>query len=113
MTEKRVNPSFSGLKALVIGMGVLIVVGVIGLAVAIFQRAQVLNEVGVEPASAPLSKSFGVRRLGLPTGAEVIETVADGDRLLLRVRSQDGSQRIVSIDLVTGETLGTFLLGPE
>ncbi len=59
MTETRVNPSFSGLKALVIGMGVLIVVGVIGLAVAIFQRAQVLNEAGVEPASEFLEDLWG------------------------------------------------------
>lgn len=113
MTETRVNPSFRGLKALVIGMGVLIVVGVIGLAVAIYQRGQVLSERGTEPASAPASTSFGVRRLALPAGAEIIETVADGDRLVLRVLSEDGAQRIVAIDLVTGQTLGTILLEPE
>ena len=113
MTETRVNPSFRGLKALVIGMGVLIVVGVIGLAVAIYQRGQVLDQRAAESRSAPALRSFGVRRLALPAGAEIIETVAEGDRLILRVRGEDGAQRIVAIDLVSGETLGTILLEPE
>ena len=78
------------LKALVIGMGVLIVIGLVTVVVTIANRTL---DGGGPPAEAALA---------LPDGAEVLETALDGDRIALRLRLADGTAAIHVFDLATG-----------
>ncbi len=114
------------LKALVIFLGVVIVAGIVVLAVTIGQRATKLAAGGsgdgngaaatevaadVPAAKAPAAKTkFGDREIDLPDGSEVIAMMAEGDRLMLRLRLANGRQRILVLDLATGKQLGSFRL---
>jgi hypothetical protein len=77
------------LKALVIGMGVLIAAGIAVLAVMMFNRLGG----GVSP-SAP-----GTARIELPQGARIAETHVDGKTVVLRLALPDGTSRIAVYDL--------------
>ena len=87
------------LKALVIGMGVLIAAG---LAVVVVTVANRTLDGGKPPTEATLA---------LPTGAEVLETALDGDRVALRLRLADGTTAIHVFDLATGRRLATARIG--
>ena len=83
------------LKALVIGMGVLIAAGLITGVVTIANRT---FDGGGPPTEAALA---------LPPGAEVLETALDGGRIALRLRLPGGAQAIHVFDLATGERVAT------
>ena len=78
------------LKALVIGMGVLIVVGLVVVVVTIANRTLDGGKPSTDAA------------LALPDGAEVLETALDGDRIAFRLRLADGTRAIHVFDLATG-----------
>jgi len=103
------------LKALVIFMGVVIVIGVAVVGVTIYNRMNKLGETApAEPAAAapPVAEAdtappaFGDIRVPLPEGCRVVEMVPAGDRLLLRLGSLPRCNRILVIDLATGARLG-------
>ncbi len=83
------------LKALVIGMGVLIAAGLITVVVTIADRTL---DGGGPPTEAALA---------IPPGAEVLETALDGGRIALRLRLPGGAQAIHVFDLATGERVAT------
>jgi hypothetical protein len=90
-----------GLKALVIGMGVLIIVGVVFLLYAIIQKS------GDEASIGGVTRGIPVRLdVTLPAGAEVVETRLDSNTIVLRLRLADGSGRLVVIDRGTGKATG-------
>ena len=89
------------LKALVIYMGVVIVLGVAIIAVTIYSRLQNLSSPDAE---------FAVE-IAVPPG-DVVEMTADGGRVILRYRLPDGGGRLVVIDSATGRRLGTVDLAP-
>jgi hypothetical protein len=94
-----------GLKALVIGMGVLIIVGVVFLLYAIIQKSgedAVLGGMAGSIAGGPAVRS----NVTLPAGAEVVETRLDAGVIVLRLRLADGSGRLVVIDRATGKAAG-------
>ena len=104
----RLDSSERALKALVIFLGVLIVGGVVVIGVTIYQRATGPASEGAT-ADAPPAVSpsgFGARRIGLPQGADIVEAVAEGDRLILIVALPEGSQRVIVLDLANGAELG-------
>jgi hypothetical protein len=89
------------LKAMVIGMGVLIIIGVIVLVVLVAQKSGdqiggVLAE-GKPPVAANVT---------LPAGAEILETRVGGERIVLRLRLADGNGRILILDAATGRLTG-------
>jgi hypothetical protein len=89
-----------GLKTLVIVMGVMLIVGVVGLVVAIATRL-------AHRAPAP---AFSAPPITLPHGS-TIETMSIGsDRIVLQVDLVDGSVQLIVIDLATGRQLGTIPL---
>ena len=113
MADTRLNPSFRGLKALVIGMGAAIIIGVVVLGVAVFQRSETLVNAEDEAGVAGLA-SFDTRRMALPAGTEIVETRAEGNRLILRLGGSTGEpERILVVDLTTGRLLGTLVLERE
>ena len=78
------------LKALVIGMGVLIVAGLVTVVVTIANRT-------LDADRPPTEAAFAI-----PPGAEVLETALDGGRMALRLRLPDGTAAIHVFDLATG-----------
>ena len=82
------------LKALVIGMGVLIAAGLVTVVVTIASRT-------LDGGKPPSEAAFAV-----PAGAEVLETALDGDRMALRLRLADGTTAIHVFDLATGMRVG-------
>ncbi|MEX2454584.1 MAG: hypothetical protein WD470_07760 [Rhodospirillaceae bacterium] len=110
-----------GLKALVIGMGGLIVAGVILLVVAAVQQAGDVSSGGEPAPSVPAVPAAGIptdgpatpRTLEIPPGAEIVETrIADG-RILLRLRLADGGGRLILLDAATGATTGSIDIRPQ
>ena len=93
--------SMRGLKALVIGMGVLIIVGVVFLLYAIIQKSGDEAALGGRTPGAPVRSD-----VTLPAGAEVVETRLDSNTIVLRLRLADGSGRLVVIDRGTGKATG-------
>lgn len=110
-----------GIKALVIGMGVLIVVGT---AVLIYGWTHNWNKANapVEASSAaihaPLTDADAAAngvpydvKVPLPEGAHFEQMTATGDRVLLRF-SGPGGERIVVIDPRTGHISGSIGVAP-
>ena len=92
-----------GLKALVIGMGVLILGGFVLVAVALVSRLTDGGESG-----------FGATEVPVPDGCSVAETLAEGDRLLLRLEGPEarGCAQVVVVDLDSGTVQGRLQLRP-
>ena len=90
------------LKALVIGMGVLIVAGLVTVVVTVANRT-----LDATDAPAPATEAA----FALPEGAEVVETALDGDRIALRLRLADGTRAIHVFDLATGRRVAVARIG--
>ena len=86
------------LKAVVIGLGVLLVLGSVVLVTTLVMR---LN---ARASSAPISA-----QVSLPPGAEILETHLDQGRLLLRLRVS-GGEEIRFYDPMTGAQTGLVTL---
>lgn len=113
------------LKALVIIMGVLIVVGTTIVVVTIYNRMTRLGDsappapaAAVAPPPAPEGLAaaarpprFGDASVELPDGCRVVEMTPAGERLLLlRLGSIARCNRILVVDLGTGVLLGSIEL---
>ena len=96
------------LKALVIGMGILIVAGSAVIVVKLAQTGVGGGDGGAAGAAASLTPAT----FALPAGARVIETALDGDRLALRLALAGGGERVVIIDARTGRRIAAVDLMP-
>jgi hypothetical protein len=96
--------SIQALKIVVAAMGVLIVVGVTVIAVTVANRLQTIRHARTAPPARV--------ELALPEGARVVETVPDGDRLLLRLDTPRGTEVLV-VDLAGGTLVTTIVLSSE
>ncbi|WP_270936074.1 hypothetical protein [Falsiroseomonas oryzae] len=85
----------AALKWLVGVMGVLIVLGTVGLAVAIVQRVGGGDE----------SASLGQRHLGQPAGTRILGVAPSEGRLAVLVARPDG-ERVLLVDPRRGRVLG-------
>lgn len=97
------------LKALVVVMGVMIVVGVAVLAVEIVKRmndperaAERAAERASEKTAVALSAGGKAAALGLPQGARIGEVLAVGNRLAVKASLPDGDDRLYLLDPRTG-----------
>jgi len=82
------------LKALVIGMGVLIIAGTVTLVVLVVQRA------GGDSSTMP------PRALGQPAGTRIVSLASAEGRLAVLVARPDGSERVLMVDARSGRVLG-------
>ncbi len=92
------------LKAVVIGLGVLIVAGLVALLTAVVLRG------GGGSRALPAEEAM---RLPLPEGAVVEEMRVSGNTLALRVRLADGGREIVVIDARKGREVRRIRIGPR
>jgi len=101
------------LKASVIIMGVLLVVGFGLLLIGIYLQATKISKAppGAPTAAAPQTLA---RTLSLPveTGAEVRDILLDQGRLILHLRREGGSE-IAVIDLASGRETQRITLSPR
>ena len=95
------------LKALVIGMGVAIVIGMAVVIIEVARRANAPVQPTTDGASSP---AFGDVRVQIPAGASVVETLPGRDRLTVRLRLPDGRAALLIIDTATGEKVGMITL---
>jgi hypothetical protein len=90
----------AGLKTLVIGMGIAVLIGATVVVATIIQRGAGL---GGEPARSSIA---------LPAGARVVESRIEGGRILLRLRLADGAERLLVNDARTGRPIAVHDLVP-
>jgi hypothetical protein len=91
------------LKALVIGMAVLIVVGMIVVIVTIANR---LGKGHAPPApAAPMAAT-----LPIPAGCSVAQMAVAGERLALRLAGSGDCQQILLVDPASGALVGRLRL---
>lgn len=107
------------LKASVIIMGILIVVGMTVLLATVIKRygeddpAMAAASSSSAGLSAPIERGFGERAVAIPKGAEPLETRLDGSRLVVRLRLSDGTSALLILDASSGEKLGLIRLDPR
>ena len=94
--------NIQALKALVIGMGMLIVIGVTVIVVTVFNRTQDR----ARDVEAPERLDVAI-----PAGAKLLEIVPNGQRLVLRLETPDGDQ-IMVVNLRSGAVETTLVLKP-
>lgn len=105
------------MKALVIGMGVLIVLG-IGLLVYGLLMKTKSPPTQPEPAAADSSKGFGERALAGNAGCRIERAIPDGRRLIIELApATDGTsalrcEKTIIIDMSDGTIIGTIALQP-
>jgi hypothetical protein len=117
--------TMQALKALVIFMGVVIVIGVAVVGVTIYNRMNRLGETAPTSEATADSQAtppavatgetlpaFGDTSVPLPDGCRVVEMVPAGNRLLLHVGSPPRCNSILVVDLATGSLLGSIDLSP-
>ena len=102
------------LKALVIGMGVLLVLGIAGLVYAIVTdagkrpSAEEAPAMGAAPAQmGPAPMGNVPARIDVPAGTDLVAIHPDGGRLYLHLKTADGA-RILVLDASSGAALGSI-----
>jgi hypothetical protein len=92
------------LKAVVIGLGVLILLGVALIVYKMIGRAGDVVVASSDP--------YRDASVALPAGSRAVAMTAEGDRLSLLVEDADGRQRVMTIDARSGAVLGILTLEP-
>ncbi len=64
-----------------------------------------------ESSEGEAPRGFDRARLELPEGSRVVEMVTEDERLVLRLRLSDSSERLLFIDMGSGKVIGTLDLG--
>src|SRR5262249_51098744 len=103
------------LKASVIIMGVLLVVGFVLLLIGIYLQASKIGKAPARafaPASLPAGGGLPPLAVPLEPGTELAETFADQGRLILHWRREGKSESAV-IDLATGRETQRITVGPR
>lgn len=109
------------LKALVIFLGVLIVIGMGVLAYGImlkFDAWQARKDNQPPPATVDMGSPTvvepwaGNTKVAVPAGSSVAETIVGEGQLIVRLSIPNGSQRYMIFDLSTGKQIGSIDLQP-
>jgi hypothetical protein len=90
----------SAIKGVVIGMGVLILVGFVVVAITLVTRSKGGSE----------AKDQFQNMVRLPAGSQVLETRLGDRNILLRIRAGDGAESLVLIDAANGAERGRISL---
>ncbi|MEQ8707368.1 MAG: hypothetical protein RIC36_00145 [Rhodospirillales bacterium] len=107
------------LKALVIGMGILIIAGVIAVGYGLYRQVSgTARDAGQVPAAGPQQPAgvivpFGEREIALEKDERIVEVTYPDGRMAVRIAAGDGSERIVLFDLATGRQLGSVRFTPR
>ncbi len=99
------------IKALVLGMGVLIVAGLGLLGYGFYTQSDRLERGGGQtaPAAAASARAFGEVTVPLAAGGRITDVAAAAGRLAVRVAEPAG-ERILILDPSDGSVAGSFVL---
>ena len=100
---ERLDGNLATLKAVVIGMGILIIIGFVVVVVEITRRVA-----GLSSADAPIA----ARTLSLPSGCTVTQIAGVGDRLVLRIEPSASCPDLIYLD-ASGREVGRIELAPS
>tara|TARA_B100001142_G_C14017552_1_gene533001 strand:- start:279 stop:605 length:327 start_codon:yes stop_codon:yes gene_type:complete len=106
-----------GLKSLVIGMGLLIILGLTVVIVTVVKRsgdtkvADGMNSLA--KVAVPVETGFGEKNIIIPKDATVLETILDNNRLVLRLKLSNKRQALLLINSFNGQRLGLIRLDPR
>jgi hypothetical protein len=100
-SEAKPAPSYRGLLALVIILGVLILLGLVGLIVGAVLRAGNRAPAGVAYAATLLAP-----------GERIESTQLDGNRILLRLSGPNGEELVV-LEAASGHVLGRIAINAK
>jgi hypothetical protein len=122
-------PHLKVLRAIVIGMGVLLVLGFLGLIAALVLRPGSGGEEAAPaagpaveqdaPSGAAASRDDRARTriaplveggIVLPAGAEIVHMAISADRLALHLRQPGGGESILLVDAHTGAVVGRLAI---
>lgn len=102
------------LKAVVIGLGVLIVLGIGLIVYKLISRADVVVVDSVVSAALPVAPGASAEAIvKLPSGSRVVGMIATGDHLSLLVEDAQGRQQIMTVDRLSGVVLGILTVETE
>lgn len=102
------------LKALVIFLGVLLVVGMGLFAYGIVVKFGSVTDAGESPAEAASGTPWPKdARVQVPSGTEVLDAFVAEGRITIRVALPDGGERFIVFDLASGQRLGAIDLVPS
>ncbi|MBT3556575.1 MAG: hypothetical protein HN644_09775 [Rhodospirillales bacterium] len=100
------------LKALVIGMGILIVLSVLLLVYGLLSKTSSNPNTDATPMSDTMT-GFGEIALQGNSGCQIAKATPDGRRLVIHLTGDDlGCQKAVIIDMSKGTVIGTIALEP-
>lgn len=106
MVSDPVQQPGQGLKAVVIGLGVLLAIcAAIVLGTIVYRL--------FNPAAQAMTPGFGIAQLPVPAGCSIDQMTAEGDRLILRIGGSDSCRRVLVTDLKTGALIGQFHFSSE
>lgn len=97
-------------KALVFGLGALLLAGIALLIYGLVQKAAdpKFKLFQARSAGGAAAAAFGETSLALPDGCVFSEIRPDGPRLYLRIGPPGPCERILVIDTMTGQALGSI-----
>ncbi|MCP5365152.1 MAG: hypothetical protein H6905_08005 [Hyphomicrobiales bacterium] len=111
--------TMQALKTLVYGMGILIVLAILLLTYGFYTRITdpnsrlFKNDDESPPAEEAESSSLqGEIRVPLPEGCTIVEMHPYGQRLYLRTGPVGSCERVLIVDLSSGQLLGSLILAP-
>ena len=93
------------LARLMVGSIGVMVLGLIAVFAAIVYKVtdkDARSAMSLDPAVIPTGDEVPAKGLVLPAGVKILESDLDGDRVLLRLAVEDGSEQIIVYDLATG-----------
>ena len=108
------------IKALVIGLGILIVAGIALLAYAFYGRMtdpefrlmKAERQQAAASRASQRTEGFGQASLALPEGCSVVEMQPDGKWLYLRIGPAGACERVVVVDPLSGRVQGSLVPRP-
>lgn len=108
------EPSIKWLTRLVIGLGVVLIGGVILLFVLLATGAHLKNKPeAAQNTAAPRNVAVEDVALTLPRNSRVSEVFATGNRIVVRVRLADGTERLYALDATTLKPLNSLTIQVE
>lgn len=108
------EPSIKWLTRLVIGLGVVLIGGVILLFVLLATGAHLKNQPeAAAPAAVPRKVAVEDFALTLPRNSRVSEVFATGNRIVVRARLADGTERLYALDATTLKPVNSLTIQVE
>jgi len=116
MADQDTDPRLRWLKPLVIGLSVvfvaLIMALIVGLITGVPQR-RAAEATAAKPLPANLSPAFAEQVLNLPRNSRVADVFASGERIIVRVRLADGTERLFALHGQTLQPIGQLTIQVE